>query len=342
MNIIQHHRSNIFQVSLLLLSYILCCNILTLTMYSTVYAHDDHQNDHTHDDGHDHSDETNKKYEDSKYTIHLTEEAINTAKISIEKATNKSLSMQLKVNGQLAPISSNVAHIASRFSGVIREVRKDVGDIVAPGDVLVIVESNQNLQKFEVRALQGGIVTDRHATIGESIAEDEALFVVMELSKLWADFTVFQRDISRVSIGQTINIQLPPQKRSPEHTVLKNTITFISPLVDQSTQSRIVRTVINNSNAELSPGTFISALITTDEYKVPVAVTYDAIQTVDSKKVVFVYENNAFIKREISLGRSDGTYTEVLSGIEEGESYAASNTFILKAELGKRDTNDAH
>ncbi len=269
--------------------------------------------------------------------VQLTEEALKNSKIEVRDAGPATLAVQLRVNGRISPVSSNVAHIASRFSGVIREVKKDIGETVAAGDVLAIVESNQNLQKFEVRALKGGIVTDRHATIGESIKEDEALFVVMDLSQLWADFTIFQRDVAKVKIGQAINVYI-----SGRTEPFKSTLTFISPIVDDTTQSRTARAVISNPDNTLAPGAFVTGQVAIADYQVPVAVTYEGIQTIEGKSVVFTKDEDGFEKKEVTLGRSDGTYSEILSGIKAGEKYVATNSFILKAELGKSEAEHEH
>jgi cobalt-zinc-cadmium efflux system membrane fusion protein len=291
----------------------------------------DHGSSHEENEaGHDHS-------EEEEGIVKLSGDALATARIQVEEAGPAKLSMQLRVNGRIAPISSNVAHLASRFAGVIKEVRKDVGEPVAAGDVLAIVESNQNLQKFEVRAFKEGLVTDRHATVGESIKEDEPLFVVMDLSKLWADFTIFQRDVPKVSLGQAIDIYVAGREEP-----FRSEISFISPVVDETTQSRTGRAVVRNLDRALAPGAFVTGQIAISDFEVSTAVLYDGIQTIEGKTVVFVQVGAGFEKREISLGRSDGKRTEILSGIKPGEKYAASNTFILKAELGKSEAEHEH
>ena len=287
--------------------------------------------------GHDHGGGEGEHGEEEEGLVKLSDESLSAAKIELREAGPATLSMLLKVNGRISPVSSSVAHIGSRFSGVLREVKKDVGDSVSPGDVLAIVESNQNLQKFEVRALQGGVITDRHATVGESIKEDDALFIVMDLTQLWADFTIFQRDVPAVKPGQQIKIFLPGRQEP-----FISTITFISPVVDETTQSRTARAVVNNPDHSLAPGAFVTGQIATASYMVSLAVTYDSTQTIEGKSVVFVKEKDGFEKRDVSLGRSDGAFYEVLSGVSAGDTYAASNTFILKAELGKSEAEHEH
>lgn len=285
-------------------------------------------------DGHEHG---GSHHEEEEGLVTISDEALTAAKVEVREAGPATLSMLLKVNGRISPVSSHVAHLGSRFSGILREVKKDVGESVSTGDVLAVIESNQNLQKFEVRALQGGIVTERHATIGESIVEDEALFVVMDLSKLWADFTVFQRDVPVLKPGQKIEITLPDGAQTFE-----STISFISPVVDETTQSRVVRAVVENPSHALAPGAFVTGEIATARFQVPLAITYDSIQTIEGKPTVFVKEGDGFEKREVSVGRTDGTYCEVLSGLSLGERYASSNSFIFKAELGKSEAEHEH
>jgi cobalt-zinc-cadmium efflux system membrane fusion protein len=44
----------------------------------------------------------------------------------------------------------------------------------------------------------------------------------------------------------------------------------------------------------------------------------------------------------VKLGRSDTEVTEVLAGLQPGETYVAGNSFILKAELGKGEAEHEH
>lgn len=317
-------------------------------------GHDDHDHDkpteskegHDVDDGHGHDKPATAKGQPDEHghddhgeegVISISKEALQAAAIEIGEVKPATLSMKLKVNGRIAPVSSKVAHITSRFAGVVKEVRKDIGDEVKAGEVLAVVESNQNLHPFEVRTLKAGLVTERHATLGEFASEGATLFVIADFSELWADFTVFQRDVPKVKVGQTLTV-LPGGGSSP----LKTTVNFISPIVDETTQSRIARAVVSGAAHSLAPGAFVTGEIAVGEYQVPAAVTYEAIQTIEGKTVVFVQEADKFEKREVSVGRSDGELVEITTGLKPGEKYAASNTFTLKAELGKSEAEHEH
>ena len=279
---------------------------------------------------HGHGENESAHEHEEEGVVTLSPEALAAAKVEVKEAGPATLRVTLKVNGRIEPVSSKVAHISPRFPGIIREVKRDVGDYVESGELLAVVESNQSLQAYEVRASKPGLITDRHATLGESVQSNEPLFILMDLSQVWADFTVFQRDVAELKAGQSVNIRV-----SGTLDPIKSTLHFISPVVDEATQSRVARAVVPNSDGRLAPGAFITGEIATGSFPVPIAVLDDAIQTIDGAAVVFVSEGERFVKREVRTGRTDGELTEVVSGLTPGERYAARNSFILKAEIGK-------
>ena len=97
---------------------------------------------------------------------------------------------------------------------------------------------------------------------------------------------------------------------------------------------------IANSDGVWRPGSFVTAAIAVEEQSVPLAVPTSAIQTVGGDKVVFVRTAEGFEKRPVVLGRDDGRFTEIVVGLNPGETIAATNTFPLKAEFLKGQTED--
>ena len=75
---------------------------------------------------------------------------------------------------------------------------------------------------------------------------------------------------------------------------------------------------------------------------VPLAVATEAIQTFRDWQVVFVRYGDWFEARPLKLGRTDGQWVEVLSGLGPGERYAAANSFAIKAEIGKLGATHDH
>jgi multidrug efflux pump subunit AcrA (membrane-fusion protein) len=220
--------------------------------------------------------------------------------------------------------------VTPRFPGIVREVRTRIGDRVQKGDVLAIVESNQSLTSYELKAALGGTVIDRQTTLGEYVSEQKPAFVIADLSTVWVDFSVYRRDLGRVSVGDQVLID--PADGKP---VIEAKISYLSPVGSSDTQSAVARAVVPNSEQRLRPGLFITGRLTLSAKLVPIAVKASALQTVENRTVVFVRSGDKFEARDVELGERDPEFVEITFGVLEGDVYAAKNSFIVKAELAK-------
>jgi len=100
--------------------------------------------------------------------------------------------------------------------------------------------------------------------------------------------------------------------------------------------------VLPNPKGVWRPGLPVNIQVVSGEINVPVAVSNEAIQSVRDWTVVFGRYGDQFEARPVELGRSDGTFTEVISGLSAGEQYAATNSFLIKADIGKSGASHDH
>lgn len=307
-----------------------------------VLAEDAGHKDH---DDHGHG-ETDKPHEDAgqqsghgeeEGKIELSPEVMKQFDLKVVPAGLAKLNVSLPLTGKLIPHEDRVAHVTPRFSGVIREVRKRLGDPVSRGETVAVVENNQTLQPYEVKAQIPGVVVRRHATVGETVSDSSALFDVADYSELFADFFVFPGDYAKVRLGQRVLI------RFPDGRVVESVISFLSPVTDPETQSRFVRAVLPNPASAYQPGMFMTADIVLEETTVEVAVESTALRIAEGKAVVFIEEGPGhFEARPVLAGRRDRDSVEILKGLRAGERYVAGNTFILQAELEKGEAEHEH
>ena len=89
-------------------------------------------------------------------------------------------------------------------------------------------------------------------------------------------------------------------------------------------------------------GQQINANIVDGQVDAAVAVREDALQTMDDETVVFVRVGDQFEARPIEIGQRTDGFVEVLSGLKAGQVYAAGNSYLLKAELGKAGASHDH
>lgn len=191
-----------------------------------------------------------------------------------------------------------------------------------------------------VRSPIGGIITEKHAIVGELADPSKSLYTIADLSSVWIVVDINEKDLAKVHRGQTAAVTVgafPDLK-------LKGRITYIADLVDQTTRTVKARVEVANPGRKLKPEMFATIELALAADAPPVlAVPEDAIQELDGKKVVFVVEEkDEFAARPVQPGRSANGLVEIVSGLKEGESYAVKGSFILKSEVKKSEMTDEH
>lgn len=265
----------------------------------------------------------------------LAPEALERHGISFPTAGPGTIKLTLTLTGSLAPQEDRVAEITPRFPGVVREVKKRLGDPVAVGEIVAAVESNQSLQRYDVRSGLAGSIVRRDVTVGEFVGDSKTIFEVADYSELFADLYVFPSDFGKVRRGQPVVVRFP--ERGWESAT---SISFLSPVTDPATQSRFVRAVLTNGDGRYQPGMFVTGTVVLEDVPVPVAVAASALRVRNGETIVFVREGSKVEPRVVEAGRRDDEFVEVVSGLSAGERYAAGKTYFLLAELEKGEAGD--
>lgn len=287
-------------------------------------------------DDHGHEGEQTAGVEEEGRVV-LTQEAIEASGIVVDITRSHEIARTIDLPGEVVTNADRLAHIVPRFPGIAKEVHKDLGDVAQQGEVLAVIESNESLAPYEVTSLISGTIIEKHITLGEFVRDDADIYVVADLSTVWVNVTVYTRDIEKVRRGQVVRVI--GVGGSPEAL---GTIDYIGPVIGEITRAATARVVLPNGGRTWRPGLFVTARIQMERTTVRVGVPDDAIQQVEGENVVFVEDDGGFVTREVRLGRSDGKWTEVISGLDPGERYAAAGSFILKSELMKSEAGHEH
>lgn len=207
------------------------------------------------------------------------------------------------------------------------------------GDALAGLEAAppDAMARYEIRAPLNGTVTARDVTVGEAVGADAPIFIVSDLSSVWVNVTVYARDLAAVRDGQEATVASTDLGIEGHGRV-----SFVGPLVGQDTRAATARMVLPNPQGRWRPGLFVSVALVRDRAAVPLVVAAEAIQSFRDWQVVFVRYGDWFEARPLELGRTDGEWVEVLSGLSAGEQYAAANSFAVKAEIGKLGATHDH
>ncbi|CAN5145229.1 efflux RND transporter periplasmic adaptor subunit [soil metagenome] len=262
--------------------------------------------------------------------IVITDVKLAAAGVAFAEAGPATLSDTLQFNGLLRANQEAVVQVTPRFPGIVRAIRKRIGDQVAKDEQLASVESNQSLTVYDLKAPISGTVIDRQISLGEYASEQKPAFVVADLSTIWVDLSVYRQDLKRVRIGDEVLID--PDDGGGD---IKATVSYVAPVGSSETQTALARVVLPNGQGRLRPGLFATARLVLAKRNVPVAIRLGAIQTLENRTVVFVREGDKIEARPVLIGESDARHAEVREGLAAGERYVAENSFVVKAEMGK-------
>lgn len=277
------------------------------------------------------------KFDSYEGRTEISDEVAEHSGIKTEKASAQQVKTTLRTRGKVLPSEHKIAHIIPRFSGVVREGRKHIGDKVEKGEVLAIIESNESLQPFEVRSQISGTVVNGHLIVGEFVPENQWVYIVADLSEVWVDFFVPLRDRLAAKSGQKMIIS---SVNGDE--VIEGTITYLAPYADEKSQSQLVRVVIRNDNSQFLPGMFVTGDLVVDESTAEVAIKKEALQSFRDWKVVFGKVGSIYEIKPLTLGRTDGKWVEVLKGLSPGDEYVTENAFLIKADILKSGASHDH
>ncbi len=364
-----------------------------------------------------HQEETEREHgHREERIIKLSEPVLRKFGIEVSKAGPGIVSQHLPLPGEVAINTDRLAHIVPRVPGVVREVRKTLGDTVKQGEVLAVIESRElanakaeylaalekvslaeakhvreealwkkkisaemeyldakqawaeakiNLRsaeqklhalglshdylkrlpqmpdeqftRFEILAPFDGTVIERHITRGEVLKDDTDAFQIADLSSVWVNISVYQKDLQLVRKGQPVVIATGHDARPA-----KGEIAYVSPLVKEETRTALARVILPNPDGYWRPGMFVNAKVAVEESSVPVMIPKTAIQTVEDQTVVFVQEEEGFEPRPVKVGRAADGQVEILSGLSAGERVVVKGAFTLKAQLSKGAFGEGH
>ncbi|MFB3827470.1 MAG: efflux RND transporter periplasmic adaptor subunit [Bryobacteraceae bacterium] len=176
-----------------------------------------------------------------------------------------------------------------------------------------------------------GVITEFRAAPGETVGNQEALMTIADLSTVWVQADVYEKDIDSVREGQQAEVAVSsyPGRTFPGR------ITYVSDVLDPNTRTAKVRVEAPNPQDLLKLEMFATVRIPTRAARPVLAIPSGAVQNLDGATVVFVKAGERFDQRVVRLGQAAEGWVEVLDGIAEGEAVITEGSFLLKSEIRK-------
>lgn len=190
------------------------------------------------------------------------------------------------------------------------------------------------LNRIAMRSPISGQVIARPAVLGQAVEANAELYRVADLSSVTVAMSLSPADAGRVRPGARVEVSASGRRQ-------EGRVSFVSPVLDEATRLVQVIATLDNAGGGWRVGEPVTvSVILPASGTGGVAVPSTAIQTVEGRTVVFVRTATGFRAVPVAIGRPDGDQVVVTSGLTGRERIATTNSFTLKAELGKSEAAD--
>jgi cobalt-zinc-cadmium efflux system membrane fusion protein len=178
---------------------------------------------------------------------------------------------------------------------------------------------------FSLTSPISGIVVERNATIGATVGSDANLFKIIDISSVWIDANVFEKDLGRVRRGQEVKVTVPAFPGSS----FSGRVILVSSVVDPESRSVKVRTEVPNPDGRLKPDMFANVEIITEMHRIAISIPQSALLDDGGKKVVFVMAGSGYEKRAVTAGIQSNDRVEILEGLQAGDKVVVKGNYLL-------------
>jgi cobalt-zinc-cadmium efflux system membrane fusion protein len=175
-----------------------------------------------------------------------------------------------------------------------------------------------------------GKVTENDMILGGMVDESTEILTILDLSRIWVEADIYEKDIALVRNGQEVEISVPAFPGDD----FRGTITYVGDVLDPETRTITVRTGVDNPESKLKPGMFADLTIELSQNGTALVVPSEAVLDDGGEHLVFIrIDDHRFEPRHVTIGARENGFIEVVSGVEAGEEVVTNGNFQLKSKL---------
>lgn len=191
--------------------------------------------------------------------------------------------------------------------------------------------------EFDLLAPQQGTIISDEFIVGELIEPGRVLFDISDESTLWVEASTVPSDLTHFEVGAPARIE-----HGDDHWI-NGRVVQLHHQLDETTRRQGLRIEVDNTDDHLHPGQFVQAEISTGEGPNVLAVPSESLTLIKGAPTVFLLEEgHEFHPQTVETGMSSGGWTEIRSGLNEGDEIAVAGVFHIKSLLLKSSLGEGH
>ena len=231
---------------------------------------------------------------------------------------------------KLAEQTAAGARAADNARALLAAARRRLRYWDIPDDEIERIERSDAARRTLVlRAPASGVVLEKSVVEGMRIAPGMDLYTIADLSRVWVEGEVFEKDLALVRVGQHARVSL----EAYPGTTVDAVVTYVHPTVSMQTRTGRIRLELANPDLRFKPGMYATIEFEVPVHREGVHVPRTAVLTTGERSIVFVRSADGTLQpRAVTPGLAAGEHIEIVAGLEPGEVVVASASFLVDAE----------
>ena len=199
-----------------------------------------------------------------------------------------------------------------------------------PASEIARIEATGTVQKtLMLRAPASGLVVEKGVVQGQRIMPGMDLYVIADLSMVWVEGEVFEKDLALITLGRQARLTF----ESYPGESFSGRVSYVYPTITADSRTGRVRIELPNRTLRFKPGMYANIQFQVPVHVQGIHVPRSAVLQTGERSIAFVQSaDGTLVPREIRIGMSTGEHVEVLAGLRAGEVVVASASFLVDAE----------
>ncbi len=180
---------------------------------------------------------------------------------------------------------------------------------------------------FLLRAPITGLITETHAASGSNVESGTVLFKIMDADTVYVSAIVPESELPRIAQFREAELEVP----GGQATRKLNRLVSVGRMVDPNTRTFRVIYEAPNADRSLAISQTVFARLLGPTGKPQPAVPVSAVVDDGGRPVVFVQlEGEAFTRRPVRLGQTEGSYLQIAEGIKPGDRVVSRGAYLIR------------
>ena len=198
--------------------------------------------------------------------------------------------------------------------------------------------ASNNLNNTLIKAPISGYISTKSATIGQMAVQGSPIFVIKSTDVVNAEVSVTESVIPYITKETKATVSI----ESAGLNNIEGTVNVVSSVKSDTTGMYTIKVTLDNSENKIKVGMFADILLETESVENAMVIPNDSIMQTEDAYYVYVANGDIAEKRVVTTGITNNEFTQIIKGLDKGESVIVSGKEYLSEKNNKIKIVEKH